>query len=96
MKLIETLGRFAESARVQKVISALIVLNALTLGMQTVPELVQSYGPILEAFDHAVLAVFVAEVSAKLFWRRGSFSKAGGTFSISLLFPLPWFPLPAN
>ena len=77
MKLIETFGRFAESARVQKVISALIVLNALTLGMQTVPELVQSYGPLLEAFDHVVLTVFVAEVSAKLFWRRREFFKSG-------------------
>ena len=74
---IEKMGRFAESAPIQRVISALIVLNAVTLGMQTVPEWIAAYGPIFDVFDQLVLLVFVVEVSAKLLWRRLDFFKNG-------------------
>lgn len=73
----ERLGRFAESRGVQRVITALIVLNAVTLGLQTNPEIDRQVGSYLHAFDVLVLWVFVIEIGAKLLWRRTGFFRNG-------------------
>lgn len=69
------LARFVEHDRVQRVIFALIVINAITLGLETWPAAMQAAGPALLALDRAILAAFVAELAVKLyahglrFWR---------------------------
>jgi len=77
MSIIERMGRAAEGKPVQRFISLLIVLNAITLGIQTEADWVARYGTALELFDHFVLWIFVIEVSAKLLWRRLEFFKNG-------------------
>ncbi len=77
MSIIERMGRAAEGKPIQRFITLLIVLNAITLGIQTEPDWVVEYGTALDLFDHFVLWVFVAEVSAKLLWRRLEFFKNG-------------------
>lgn len=47
-------------------IMALIVLNAITLGMQTDAELMASYGAVLTRFDEFAIGVFTIEVLLKL------------------------------
>ncbi|SDG86219.1 ion transporter [Roseospirillum parvum] len=71
------LGRFAESAPAQRTITALIIANAVSLGLETVPWVVERAGLWLYAFDRLVLAVFVAEIAAKLAWRRFGFFRNG-------------------
>lgn len=75
--LLERIGQFAEAPRTQRVITTLIVLNALTLGAETEPVIVAAAGPILHGFDNFVLAIFCAEVLAKIGYRRWSFFRDG-------------------
>lgn len=77
MTPIERFGRFLESAKVQKFITLLIVVNAATLGLETVPRIMSAYGPLLYAVDKAILAVFVVEVGGKLAYRRRDFFRDG-------------------
>ncbi|MFT5540379.1 MAG: voltage-gated sodium channel [Alphaproteobacteria bacterium] len=68
---------FIEGARVQRAIMALIILNAVTLGLETSPTVRAHAGGALHVLDVIVLAVFVAEISAKLIGRSFSFFKNG-------------------
>ncbi len=63
-------GRVAarvESPFVQRSIMTLIAINAVTLGLETSPQVMAMFGDALRMVDHIVLAVFVAEIAAKLF-----------------------------
>lgn len=52
---------------------ALIVINAIILGLETNPTIMNSYGPLLEWIDHIILAVFVIEILARLAVQRTAF-----------------------
>lgn len=73
----ERLADFAESAPVQKIITLLIVINAVTLGLETSDTAMAAAGPVLELIDHAILAVFVLELAAKVAGRRLAFFRSG-------------------
>lgn len=75
--ILHRLGRFAESRPVQNVITTLIVLNAISLGAETDPDVARRFGPALHLFDTFVLIVFCAEIMAKLGHRRLAFFKDG-------------------
>ena len=60
------LGAWIESAPVQHVIVGVILLNAVTLGMETSPFLVSRAGPVLLTIETAVLTIFVLEILLKL------------------------------
>ena len=62
-----------ESARFEKSITALIVANAITLGIETSPSATARFGDGLYAFDRLVLAVFVVELLLRFFVYRGRF-----------------------
>ncbi|MDH3240809.1 MAG: ion transporter [Alphaproteobacteria bacterium] len=67
------LAAFAESPRVQRVIMALIVINAVTLGLETSATVMSAVGGALHVVDTMVLAVFVLEIGAKLIGRGPRF-----------------------
>ncbi|SES44826.1 ion transporter [Lentzea albida] len=48
-----------------KVITAVILVNAVTLGAETSPQLMASFGDALHAVDRLVLAVFVVELALR-------------------------------
>ncbi len=65
-------GTFMESPPVARAITAVIVFNAITLGLETSSSVMERVGPLLLFLDRAVLAIFVAELLTKLFafgWR---------------------------
>ena len=65
-------GVFMESPLGTRAITAVIVFNAITLGLETSAGVMERVGPLLLFLDDAVLAIFVAELLAKLFafgWR---------------------------
>ncbi|MEU7858143.1 ion transporter [Nonomuraea sp. NPDC049141] len=64
---------FIEHPRFQQFIVGVIVLNAATLGLETVPAVVEHYGHLLTAVDHVALYVFVAELLAKIYVERSRF-----------------------
>ena len=71
--LREKIGTFVEGRKVQAFVTTLIVINAVTLGLETVPEVTQAYGDWLHAFDQFVLTVFVLEILGKLIYRSWRF-----------------------
>lgn len=68
---------FVESAWVQRFVIAVIVLNAVILGMDTSPALRASLGPWLSLLDTACLAIFVVELALKLFAHGPRFFRSG-------------------
>ncbi len=62
-----------ESARFEKSITALILANAVTLGIETSPSVAARFGDALYAFDRLVLAVFVVELLLRFFVHRSRF-----------------------
>ncbi len=71
------LGAWIESRPIQRVIIAVIVANAIVLGLETSQSLMGAYGPVLRALDGAMLAVFVVELAIKLFAFGGRFFRVG-------------------
>lgn len=67
------LQTFIEHPHVQNGIVALILINAVLLGMETSPRLMDLAGPIIQALDHMILAVFVIEITLRLYIHRSSF-----------------------
>ena len=55
-----------EHPRVQQSIMVLIVINAIILGLETVPEIMADWGPLLIGIDRVILAVFVVEVALRI------------------------------
>lgn len=69
----ERVRRVIESARFERSITALIVANAITLGIETAAPVAARVGEVLYAFDRLVLVVFVAELLLRFFVYRGRF-----------------------
>lgn len=59
--------------RVQHSILALIIVNAIILGLETSDAVLASHGALLMALDRAILAVFVAEIALRIFVHRSAF-----------------------
>ncbi|HUG72628.1 MAG TPA: ion transporter [Steroidobacteraceae bacterium] len=62
-----------ESGLFQHTILVLIIANAIILGLETSPRVMARYGTILVGLDRIILAVFVAEILARIHAHRGSF-----------------------
>ncbi len=71
------LGQWIESSPVQRFIIAVIVANAIVLGLETSQTLMASHGWLLRGLDHAMLAVFVVELAIKLFAFGARFFRSG-------------------
>ena len=65
--------RRMESPRVQYFITLLIVINAIILGLETVPLAMERYGAFLLAVDHFILGVFVIEILLRIYAHRLAF-----------------------
>jgi len=64
-----------ESAFFQRAIIVLIIINAITLGLETSDTVMKLIGPQLLFFDNFVLTVFASELVAKLIVYRARFHK---------------------
>ncbi len=71
--IVQALKQFLESRRFEMTITVLIVLNAITLGLETSERAMAAAGPLLMAFDKLILGVFVLELGTKLAVYRGRF-----------------------
>ncbi len=60
------LEAFVTSAPFERFIIAVILINAVTLGLETVPAAMDRFGSVLITLDHAALAIFVVEITLKL------------------------------
>ena len=62
----QRLGAWLDRPVVRNTIIAVILFNAVLLGLETSPEVMAEYGTLIRALDTACLAIFVAEIGAKL------------------------------
>ena len=74
---MNTLRTLLESERFGRIITAIILLNAVTLGLETSQEVMARFGGVITLIDNLCLAVFVAEILAKLFVYRLKFFRGG-------------------
>lgn len=75
--MLEKVKTLIESKRFEVVITALILINAVTLGLETSPAIMADWGHILRVADKILLAIFVAELVAKITVYRTAFFKSG-------------------
>ncbi|MCP4877853.1 MAG: ion transporter [Gammaproteobacteria bacterium] len=81
-----TIHRWVESSTMQNGIMALIVINAIILGLETVPQVMADFGIILLAIDHFILTVFVVEILLRIYIHRlGFFRDAWSIFDFSVV-----------
>lgn len=77
----QTLAVRLEAPLVQNTLIALILLNAVILGLETSPALMADWGSWLSAIDRAILTVFVVEIALRLVvLRLGYFRDAWNVF----------------
>jgi voltage-gated sodium channel len=69
----QTLAALLARPLTERVLMALILINAVTLGLETSDAVMASFGPLLHAIDRAILSVFVVEIAARLFVYRFAF-----------------------
>lgn len=61
------LAQFLRSRTWEQFIIALIVINAITLGLETSPEAMAAAGGLLKAIDRVILGFFVIEIALRLY-----------------------------
>ena len=71
--VLAKLKAIVEDPRTDRVIMTLIIINAITLGLQTSKTVMSAYGPILEFFDDLLVWVFVVEITARIIVYRWGF-----------------------
>ncbi|KIC20570.1 ion transporter [Leisingera sp. ANG-Vp] len=73
-------GRLAailDSDRFGRFITAVILVNAVTLGLETAPSVMAKIGGLIHLIDYICLSIFVVEILAKLIVRRHRFFLSG-------------------
>ncbi|MCJ7788017.1 MAG: ion transporter [Methyloceanibacter sp.] len=74
---MEWLRRIVQDPRTERFIMALIILTAVTLGLETSQSVMASFGPVLVTIDRIIIAIFVAEILARLAVQRWAFFRDG-------------------
>jgi len=69
--------RFVEDERFTRTIMIVIIINAITLGLETSDIVMGAVGGVLLTIDKIALAIFVVEILLKLFAYRLSFFRSG-------------------
>jgi len=86
------LQKLIESPRFDWTITGLILVNALTLGLETVPEVNGPYGGILGRLDFILLIIFTVELIARVVvYRQRFFSDPWRIFDL-LVVGVSWVP----
>ena len=76
----------------QRAVIALILLNAVTLGLETSDRVMASWGGVLVALDTALLWIFTAELALRIYAFRGRFFRdPWGIFDLVVV-GIAWMP----
>ena len=73
-------------------ITAVIVINAITLGLETSPTAMDAAGPLLLAIDAAALWIFTVEIALKLWVYRSRFFHDGWNLFDFAIVAIAWLP----
>lgn len=70
---MDRLKALIESRGFELLITWLIVVNAITLGLETLPDVAAKWGGLLHLLDNLLLAIFVVELAARIVVYRLTF-----------------------
>lgn len=85
-------ARLVTSPRFQWVVTALILLNAVTLGLETSDTVMERFGGLLHALDEGLLWLFTAELALRIYAFRGRFFRdPWGLFDLVVVL-IAWAP----
>jgi voltage-gated sodium channel len=73
----DRLAAWLETARVRNFVIAVILFNAVILGLETVPAVMATWGPVLLMLDRICLAIFTVEIALKLYALGARFFRSG-------------------
>ncbi len=90
------LADFVCSQPFQRFIVGVILLNAVTLGLETSASVMASYGPFLLALDQLIIAIFVAELVARLIAFGPSFFRGGWNWFDFIVVGISLIPAAGN
>lgn len=86
LKHMDGLKSFLETQQFQMTIIGLIVLNALTIGLETSPAITNAAGSWLSQFDKYILIIFTLEISLKIVaYRHRFFMNAWNIFDFLIV-----------
>lgn len=86
------LRQFVESSGFTAFITAVIIINAITLGLETSPAAVALAGPVLHFVDTAALWIFTVELALKLHVYRTRFFRDGWNIFDLAIVTIAWMP----
>ncbi|WP_157245351.1 ion transporter [Nonomuraea typhae] len=92
----ERIRTYIEHPRFQRFVIVVILINAATLGLETFPAIVASYGGALSVIDHAALYIFVAELLAKLYVDRSRFFRDPWNLFDAVIIAIALMPASGN
>ena len=75
--MIQKIKSLIESSLFQNAIMAVIVINAIVIGLETSAGMMASFGPVLIALDQIAITIFVVEILLKLLVYRLQFFRSG-------------------
>jgi voltage-gated sodium channel len=85
-------ARFVLSSAFQRLVVGLILLNAVTLGMETSGSIMAEWGDELHALDEVLLLIFTAELVLRIYAFRGRFfTDPWGLFDLAVI-AIAWAP----
>jgi voltage-gated sodium channel len=74
---MEILRGIINDPRTERFIMALIIFNAVTLGLETSQTVMAHWGTLLHIVDQAILGIFVVELLGRIVLQRASFFRDG-------------------
>lgn len=86
------IAKFVESKQFVLFITLLILINAVTLGMETNANMMANYGTQLYWIDKSILIVFTVELCLKFFAYRLSFFRSGWNIFDFVIVAIAWVP----
>jgi voltage-gated sodium channel len=83
---------FIESPLFVRFITAVIIVNAITLGLETWPAAMEQAGGVLRIIDRLALIIFTVELTFKLWAFRGDFFRRGWNWFDLIVVGVAWLP----
>jgi len=73
--MYHSIKKFIESSTFQNFIISLIILNGITMGLETSKQMAANYGSFFKWFNIFVISIFTIEVSLRIYIHRSAFFK---------------------
>lgn len=85
-------SQWVENMGFVRFVTALILINAVTLGLETDASILNKYGSILHFVDRVILILFTVELLLKFYAYRLAFFKSGWNIFDFLIVTIAWIP----